>query len=59
MIYGLTEQCLIRIAKIDFIIDLIVRRIESFMLEDKNISQAMSGDTILNRLDKIEKKYQQ
>ena len=40
--------------KNDFISDLIARGVESLMLEDKNISQAMRVDTILNRLDKIE-----
>ena len=40
--------------KNDFISDLITRGVESLMLEDKNISQAMRVDTILNRLDKIE-----
>ena len=40
--------------KNDFICDLIARGVESLMLEDKNVSQAMRVDTILNRLDKIE-----
>ena len=40
--------------KNDFICDLIARGVESLMLEDKNISQAMRVDTILKRLDKIE-----
>ena len=40
--------------KNDFICDLIARGVESLMLEDKNDSQAMRVDTILNRLDKIE-----
>ena len=40
--------------KNDFICDLIARGVESLMLEDKNASQAMRVDTILNRLDKIE-----
>ena len=40
--------------KNDFISDLIARGVESLMLEDKNVSQAMRVDTILNRLDKIE-----
>lgn len=40
--------------KNDFICDLIARGVASLMLEDKNISQAMRVDTILNRLDKIE-----
>ena len=40
--------------KNDFISDLIARGVEYLMLEDKNVSQAMRVDTILNRLDKIE-----
>ena len=40
--------------KNDFICDLIARGVETLMLEDKNVSQAMRVDTILNRLDKIE-----
>ena len=40
--------------KNDFISDLIARGVETLMLEDKNVSQAMRVDTILNRLDKIE-----
>ena len=40
--------------KNDFISNLIARGVESLMLEDKNVSQAMRVDTILNRLDKIE-----
>lgn len=40
--------------KNDFISNLIARGVESLMIEDKNVSQAMRVDTILNRLDKIE-----
>ena len=40
--------------KNDFICDLIARGVETLMLEDKNVSQAIRVDTILNRLDKIE-----
>ena len=40
--------------KNDFISDLIARGVESLMLEDKNVSQAMRVDSILNRLDKTE-----
>lgn len=41
-------------SKNEFINDLITRGIESMQLEEKNISEAMRTDTILNRLDKIE-----